>query len=123
MTEIDGPDIPGSDALIAAREAQHDQLNLMTAIGSADSAVAAARVQDWADQQRTAQRRWRAAKGSLTKARRDGSATAIAAARERCGRAYAEFVRLSEAAIAETLQNNHARLEELGATMRQARHT
>jgi hypothetical protein len=123
MTEPERTGIPEVDALIVAHDAERDQLNRMIAVSGAESAVATARVQDLAELQLAARRRWSAAKGLLSKARRDGSAAKIAAARERCDRAYAEFTQLSDAAIMETLRINGARLEELGTTMTQMRRT
>jgi hypothetical protein len=123
MTEPGNTGIPEVDALVVAHDAERDQLNRMIAVSGAESAVATARVRNLAEQQLAARRRWSAAKGRVSKARRDGSAAKIAAAHERCDRAYAEFARLSDAAIAETLRINDARLDELGTTMTQMRRT
>ncbi|SFQ26719.1 hypothetical protein [Amycolatopsis rubida] len=123
MTGPESTGIPEVDALIAAHDAERDRLNRMIAVRGAESAAATARVRGLAEQQLAARRRWSAAKGLLSKARRDGSAAKIATARERCDQAYAEFERLSGAAIAETVRIHGARLDELGATMAQMRRT
>jgi hypothetical protein len=123
MTEPGSTGIPEVDALVVAHDAERDQLNRMIVVSGAECAVATARVRDLAEQQLAARRRWSAAKGLLSKARRDGSAAKITAARERCDRAYAEFTQLSVSAIAETLRINGARLDELDTTMTQMRRT
>lgn len=123
MTDPENTGPPEVDALIVAHAAERDQLNRMIAVSEAESAVATARVHDLAEQQLAARRRWSAAKGLVSKARRDGSAAKIAAARERCDRAYSEFTQLSDAVIAETLRINEARLDELGTTVTQMRWT
>jgi len=123
MTEAESTGLPEVDALIVAHDAERDRLDRMIAVSGAESAVATARVQDLAEQQLAARRRWSAAKGLVSKAQRDGSAAKIAAAREQCDQAYAAFRQLSDTAIAETLQINGARLGELGTTMTQMRRT
>lgn len=64
--------------------------------------------------QDAARRRDVAAKGLVTRARKDGSAEKIAAAVERERQAYTEFMAVSDVSIDEMLTVNRAGLDGLG---------
>ncbi|MEV6832052.1 hypothetical protein [Amycolatopsis sp. NPDC051102] len=121
MTESTG--IPGVDALVAAHAAERSQLNAAFVVNAAEGTVATVRQDELVAQQAAARRRWTAAKGQLTKARKDGSAEKITAARQRADNAYQEFTRISDAAIAEMQQLLGARLTSNGELLKQARQT
>lgn len=93
--------------------AERAKLNEAMAITSAESTVTAARMADLVEAQRSARRRWSAAKGGLTKAMRDGSAEKIATARRREQEAYAEFDRISRDGIEEMFALNRGGLDNL----------
>ena len=61
------------------REAEQARLHEMMAVSAAESTVASGRIEGLRAAQETALRRHRAAKGLLTRARKDGSAAKIAA--------------------------------------------
>lgn len=121
MTEPTG--IPEVDALITVHDAERNRLNAAFAVDAAERTVATARQNELVAQQTAARRRWSAAEGRLTKARKDGSADAIAAARERADDAYREFTRISDAAIREMQQILGARLDNGGELLARARQT
>lgn len=121
MTDSRRTGIPEVDSLIDTREAEQRTLDELIVVNEAEGTVTAARSADLLAQQTAARRRWAAAKGLLTKTQKEGGAAKIAAARKRCDRAYTEFERISDAAIAQMQQINVARLDSLGATMSQMR--
>jgi hypothetical protein len=83
-------------------------------VSEAERTVADVRMAELVAAQNRARRRHIAAKGSVTRARKDGSAEKIAAAAERERQAYAEFDRISGEAIEEMFEINGARLSALG---------
>ncbi|SFW12879.1 hypothetical protein [Amycolatopsis australiensis] len=121
MTEPTG--ISAVDALITVHAAERSQLNATFVVNAAEHTVATVRQADLVAQQAAARRRWTTAKGQLTKARKDGSAEKIAAARQCADDAYQEFTRISDAAIAEMQQLLGARLTSSGELLKQARQT
>jgi hypothetical protein len=123
MTEQGETGIPEVDALIARHDAERNTLNAAFAVSTAEGTVATARESDLVQQQTAARRRWTAAKGLLTKARKDGNAAKIAAARTRCDDAYRQFTAISDAAIREMQQILGARLDSNGALLEQTRRT
>lgn len=110
---------PDLDTLIEAHRAEQGQLNQTMAVAGAEGVVADARIAELAAQQKTALRRVSAAKGQLTRARKDGSAEKIAAARARLTAAEADFDRISDACITEMQQITGARLDNLGTLLHQ----
>lgn len=121
MTEPTG--IPEVDALITVHDAERDQLNAAFAVNTAEGTLATARQKELVAQQTAARRRWTAAKGRLTKARKGGSADTIAAASTRADDAYREFTRISDAAITEMQQILGARLDRNGELLTRTRRT
>jgi hypothetical protein len=113
----DGP--PEPSALADAADREQGRLNELIAVGGAERVVADARLADLVAKQQAARRRWTAAKGRLTRARRVGSADKIAAAARREAEAYGEFDRISGAAIAEMQQLTQAGLDRLGQVLDQ----
>lgn len=107
------------DDAIDVTEAGSRALAELAVIGTAESTVAAARSADLLAQQTTALRRWRAAKGQLTKATRTGDPARIEAAAQRCAQAYAEYSRTFHAGFAEMVQISRARHEHLDAVFAQ----
>ncbi|MEV6279121.1 hypothetical protein [Nocardia sp. NPDC051832] len=71
------------------------------AVSTAEATVADTRLNNLAEQQKPARRRWSAAKALLTKAQKAGHAAKIAAARQREIAAYREFDTISRATINE----------------------
>lgn len=94
--------------------AERVRLHQMMAISAAEGTVSDARMAELKAAQDRAWRRHIAAKGLVTRARKDGSAEKIATAIERERQAYAEFDRISRQAIEEMQAINAARLAELG---------
>jgi hypothetical protein len=99
--------------------AERGRLYEMIAVGDAERAVADVRMADLVAAQNTARRRHIAAKGLVTRARKDGSAEKIAAAAERERQAYAAFVAVSDASIYEMLVINRAGLDRFGELLGQ----
>jgi hypothetical protein len=95
---------PGDD-----QAAERARLHEFMAVGEAERTVADVRMADLKEAQDAARRRHIAAKGMVTRARKDGSAEKIAAAVGRERQAYAEFM----AAIDETFVINRAGLDRL----------
>ncbi len=92
---------PGLDALIAVRDARDALLRETIAAGEAERVVNSARMAELTATSKAAVRRHRAAKGLLTRARKDGSAQKIAAAAAREREASAEAGRILEECQAE----------------------
>ena len=111
MTRSEPTGIPEVDALIPVHDAHRDQLNQMIAVSAAERTVADARQADLIQQQKAARQRWAAAKGQLTRARKDGNADKVAAASQRADDAYRAFLAISDAAIDEQQQILGARLD------------
>jgi hypothetical protein len=96
------------------RDAERARLHEMMTVGAAERTVAELRMADLKAAQDAARRRHIAAKGLVTRARKDGSAQKIAAAVERERQAYAEFMAVSDASIGEMFTLNRAGLDRLG---------
>jgi hypothetical protein len=96
------------------RDAERARLYEMMTVGAAERTVADVRMADLKATQDRAWRRHVAAKGVVTRARRDGSAEKIAAAVERERQAYAEFMAVSDASIDEMFTLNRAGLDRFG---------
>jgi hypothetical protein len=92
----------------------HARLHELMAVGEAERTVADVRMADLKAAQDAAWRRHIAAKGGVTRARKDGSAEKIAAAVERERQAYMEFTAVSDASISEMFTLNRAGLDRLG---------
>ena len=105
---------PGLDALIAVRDARDAMLRETIAVGEAERVVSSARMAELAATSKAAVRRHRAAKGLLTRARKDGSAQKIAAAAAREREASAEADRILEECQAEMRLIVRAGLDSLG---------
>ena len=86
--------------------AERARLHEMMAVGEAERTVADARMADLKAAQDAARRCHIAAKGLVTRARKDGSAEKIAAAVKREREAYTEFMAVSDAAIDEMFTLN-----------------
>lgn len=94
--------------------AAHAKLQELQVLGDAERTVADVRMADLKAAQNAARRRHIAAKGMVTRARKDGSAERIAAAAKREGDAYTEFMAVSDASIDEMFTLNRAGLDRLG---------
>jgi hypothetical protein len=99
--------------------AERARLHEMMAVGEAERTVADARMADLKAAQDAARRCHIAAKGLVTRARKDGSAEKIAAAVRRERQAYAEFMTVSDAAIDEMFVINRAGLDRLAGLLGQ----
>jgi len=110
-------DRPEVDALRDKHRQAREELDGVIVVTEAENTIASARQTELVTTQQAAWRRWVAAKGLLTKARKDGSADKIAAARRRVDAASAEFDRTADAVVAEMQQHNRARLERLGQVL------
>lgn len=115
-TVADRPDPEPLRVIAAAEEAR---FHALAAVTEADSAVRTARVTELAAAQKAAYRRVTAAKGRLTRARRDGHAAAIAAAAQRLQELQTEADRIADAGIDESLRINSGGLDHLGALIGQ----
>lgn len=93
--------------------AERARLHEMMAVGEAERTVADARMADLKAAQDAARRCHIAAKGLVTRARKDGSAEKIAATVKREREAYTEFMAVSDAAIDEMFTLNRAGLDRL----------
>jgi hypothetical protein len=93
--------------------AERARLHEMMAVGEAERTVADARMADLKAAQDAVRRCHIAAKGLVTRARKDGSAEKIAAAVKREREAYTEFMAVSDAAIDEMFTLNRAGLDRL----------
>ncbi|RBM22471.1 hypothetical protein DI005_06530 [Prauserella sp. PE36] len=103
----------------ALADAEHRKLDERFAVSQAENVVAAARSAELLDQQKTARRRVSAARGRLTKAKKDGGAEKIRAARQQLEQAERDFDQASDTAIRETLKISQARNAELDGHFRQ----
>jgi len=101
------------------RPEQRARLHEMMAVGEAERTVAGVRMADLKAAQDAARRRHTAAKGLLTRARKDGSAAKIATAAARERQAYADFLAVSDTSIDEMFVINRAGLERLGDLLEQ----
>jgi len=95
-------------------DAERARLHEMMAVGDAERTVADVRMADLVAAQNAARRRHIAAKGLVTRARKDGSAEKIAAAVERERQTYAEYAAAADAGIDEMFTINRAGLDRLG---------
>jgi hypothetical protein len=111
---------------VSASERRHEErarLHEMMAVGEAERAVADVRMADLKAAQEAARRRHIAAKGLVTRARKDGSAEKIAAAVGRERQAYADFMAVSDTSIDEMFVINRAGLERLSDLLDQVGRT
>jgi hypothetical protein len=98
-------------------DAERARLHEMMAVGDAERAVADVRMADLKAGHERARRRHIAAKGLVTRARKDGSAEKIAAAaRER--QAYAAFMAVSDTGVDEMFVINRAGLGRFGEILK-----
>lgn len=104
---------PGVDRLTVAQEAAQRALDGLAAVGDAESTIGAARVADLMEQQEAAALAWSRAADQLAAAEKDGGTAPTAAAWTRYEQAYAEFARVVDTVIAETIHGNHAELHHL----------
>jgi hypothetical protein len=100
-------------------DAERARLHQMMAVGDAERAVTDVWMADPKAAQDAAWRRHIAAKGLVTRARKDGSAEKIAAAVERERQAYAEFMAVSDAGISEMFTLNRAGLNRFSELLGQ----
>ena len=121
MTRDRRTGLPHVDPLIDIAEAEQGRLDAAIVVGQAEGVVATVRQDDLVALQKAAYRRLSAAKGRLTRARKDGHAEKIAAAAARVQAARAEADAISDDAIAQLHDLSQARLEQLGDTMQQMR--
>ncbi|WP_067479357.1 hypothetical protein [Nocardia amamiensis] len=121
MSEADRTGIPRVDELIEVADRERGQFWALAALSDAEATVSAVRGSELAEAQRSARRRWSAAKGRLTRAQKDGNADKIADARKRCDAAYAEFDAISVAVIREMQGIVGAGLERNGEMLGQMR--
>lgn len=102
------------EQLLAVEATERTTLNGLIAVVQAEGVVAGARVEDLAAESKAARRRVSAARGRLTRARRDGSAEKIAAAQAALRTIDAEAEAIAGAALDEMQQLSRARLDRLG---------
>jgi len=105
----------GREQLRAVEAAEQATLNSLIVVIEAESVVAGARFADLDAASKAARRRLSAARGRLTRARRDGSAKKITEAQAALRDADAEAERIAEAALAEMQQLIRGKLDSLGA--------
>jgi hypothetical protein len=120
----DTPQQPSFDAVAYAAAAANADRALhafveTAVVGRAEGVVRSARLADLAAEQKSAFRRASAARGRLTRARKDGSADAIAAAAQRLREAEAEADRVSRATVAEGFGLVNAGQDHVGALLTQ----
>ena len=113
--------LPDVDPLIDIAEAEQTRLDNAIVVSRAEGVVTEVRQVELVALQAAAWRRLSAAKGRLTRARKDGSAEKIAAAARRVDTAYAEACAVSDDAIEQMQALSSARLDQLGDTMQQMR--
>ena len=106
--------LPDLDALVEVHRAAQRDLEERMAVGAAEGVVAAARQAELAGEQVGARRRLAAARGLLTRTRRDGAADLIATAVARVEEASAEFDAVSARVIDEMHELVTARSDRLG---------
>ena len=90
------------------------KLGQVMVIAAAEGTVTSARMADLVDAPRAARARWAAAKGRVTRARKDGGADKIAAAIDQENAAYQEYDRIGREAVEEMLALNACGLDNLG---------
>lgn len=111
------------EQLRADAEAKRARLAEQQVVTSAENHVAHTRVHELAEQSTKAYRRIAAARGQLTKARKDGSADKIAAARKHLDEVAREFERINEAGLEQMHALNRAALDRVGETFDLMRET
>lgn len=109
------------DRLDAIARAEHVKFTEMAVVDSAESVVRVSRVEELAAAQRAAWRRVTAARGRLTRARKDGSAEMIAAAAQRLDDRQREAEQLADTVIAEMQHLIGGGLDNNGAMLTQMR--
>lgn len=105
---------PAVSAKLEAAAELHAELTRQAAVGAAESTVRSARIAELHEAHMAAERRVSAARGRLTRARRDGSAAKIAAASARLRELEAEADRTGDTAIREMQALTGAGLASLG---------
>lgn len=113
MTERDRAELR---AVADVESARFDELRVVTA---AESVVRSSRIAELAERQKAAYRRVSAARGRLTRARKDGSAEKIAKAARRLRELDAEANRIADDGIRESQHLISGGLENLGALLDQ----
>ncbi len=111
------------DRLDAIARAEHVKFTELAVVASAESVVRISRVEELAAAQRTAWRRVTAARGQLTRARKDGSADRIAVAARRLDDRQREAEQLADTGIAEMQHLIGGGLDNNGAMLTQIRRT
>lgn len=104
------------DAARVEAHARRGELAEHMAVTAAENTVVHARIRELADEAAKAYRRIAAARGRLTKARKDGSADMIAAARAHLDTVTREFEQTSDANLQEMFTLNMASLNRVGQT-------
>jgi hypothetical protein len=105
------------------RNPERARLHELVVVGEAERAVADLRMAELKAAHDHAWRRHIAAKGLVTRARKDGSAERLAAAVDRERHAYTDFMTIGDATIEEMFAINSAGLERLGDLLDQVRRT
>lgn len=97
-------------------QARRSELTEHMTVTEAENTVVHARIRELADEAANAHRRIAPARGRLTKARKDGSADKIAAARAHLDTVTREFEQISDANLQEMHTLNIASLDRVGQT-------
>jgi hypothetical protein len=115
---VESSDREQLEAIAAAEEAKFGELAVVT---TAEGVVRSSRIAELSARQKAAYRRVSAARGRLTRARRDGSAEKIAAVTRRLRELSIEADRIADASIRESqllisggLDNTGALLDQMG---------
>lgn len=103
------------EQLRAVAAVEQTKLNDLIVVAEAESVVTTSRHSELQELTQAARRRVTAAKGQLTRARRDGNAGKIAAARVRLDTAEADWERVTDAAMEEIQATIRAKLDGLSA--------
>jgi phage protein D len=103
-----------------AEKTRFDELAVVT---TAEGVVRSSRITELAEQQKAAYRRVSAARGRLTRARKDGDAEKIAAAARRLRELHAEADRITDTGIREAQHLISSELDNTGALIDQMGHT
>jgi hypothetical protein len=103
-----------------AEKTRFDELAVVT---TAEGVVRSSRITELAEQQKAAYRRVSAARGRLTRARKDGDAEKIAAAARRLRELHAEADQITDTGIREAQHLISSELDNTGALIDQMRHT
>jgi hypothetical protein len=110
---------PQIAALQDAADVEQGKLNDLMVMAAAERPVGELRREELTAAWKTAQRRWWAAKGQLTRAQKDGDADKIQKARQRVDERYAEFDRVLDASLKELQAGTQVSLDRMGAMLDQ----